>query len=134
MTVDPGPCPSCGSPNRPGSRFCARCGAHYPPPRRPAPLGPRYWPLRIQVDPLDQMPRRDIRWVLIVLGIAFIILAILLLVVSSIVSSVVPSSSTGCSAPPCPNVDPGVWFDWIGLPFLALGIVLLGVGLWWAVR
>jgi len=129
--VDAGPCRFCGSTNRPGSRFCSRCGGRYLAPRPQAPLGPRYTSLRLQVDPLEPAPQRDIRWILIVLGIAFVVVGVLLLAVASIVSDAV---SAGCSSSPCASLDPGPWFDWMGLPFLGLGIVLLAVGLWWAFR
>ncbi|MCI4361202.1 MAG: hypothetical protein L3J91_05815, partial [Thermoplasmata archaeon] len=92
-------------------------------------MGPRYSPVRFQVDPLSPPPQRDPRYVLIVLGIAFVIVAVLLLVVSAIVSSAVSAGSTGCMGGTCPNVDPGPWLAWIGLPFLALGIVFLIGGL-----
>lgn len=98
------------------------------------PIGPRYAPVWFQVDPVSPTPRRDLRWVLIVLGIAFLLVAILLLAVGAIVSSVVPATPVGCSGSSCPTADPGLWFDWLGTPFLVLGIVLLALGLWWALR
>ncbi len=97
-------------------------------------LGPRYTPLRFQVDPMMPPPRRDLRWVMIVLGIAFVIVGLLLLVVGAIVTSAVSLGSSGCSPSPCPLADPGTWLEWIGLPFLALGILLAGTGFWWALR
>lgn len=68
---------------------------------------------------------------LIVTGIGLTIAGTLLLVVGSIVSSAVGAATSGAtsSAP-----DPGVWIEWIGVPFLALGLVFLGLGLWWALR
>ena len=80
------------------------------------------------------MPRRDVRWILIVSGVALTILGVLLLVVGAIVSSAVAAGSRGCSGPACTNVDPGVWLEWTGAPFLALGLGLLLLGVWWAIR
>ena len=115
----------------PGARFCPQCGGRYRPTPAQAPLGPRYSGLRFQVDPIYPPPRRDIRWVLIVLGISFLVVGILFLAVAALVSGAV---SAGCGSPTCSNVDPGPWFDWVGLPFLGLGVAFLVTGLWWALR
>ena len=80
---------------------------------------------------MNPPPRRDVRWIMIVLGICLVILAILLLSVGAIVSSAV---SGGCGSSSCSTIDPGLWFDWLGLPILALGSVLLIGGIWWAIR
>ena len=128
------PCRFCGSVNAPRSRFCSQCGSRYPERPVSAPIGPGFPPVWFQEDPVSPTPRRDVRWTLIVLGIAFLIVAILLLAIGAIVSSVVPAGSASCGAPPCSSVDPGLWFDWLGTPFLVLGIVLLALGLWWALR
>ncbi|WP_323135541.1 zinc ribbon domain-containing protein, partial [Streptomyces beihaiensis] len=45
------PCPSCGTPNQPGRRFCRRCAAELRPAAKPAPLPwwRTVWPLRRRV-------------------------------------------------------------------------------------
>ncbi|WP_307784859.1 zinc ribbon domain-containing protein [Streptomyces sp. MBT70] len=45
------PCPSCGTPNPPGRRFCRRCAAELTPVAKPAPLPwwRTVWPLRRKV-------------------------------------------------------------------------------------
>lgn len=71
---------------------------------------------------------------MIVLGIALVLAGVLFLTVGSIVSDAIAAGSQGCSSGHCPTVDPGAWIDWIGIPFLAIGILLLAIGLWWALR
>lgn len=128
-----GPCSRCGTRNPPGSRFCSHCG-------RPlaadagAPTGPgllsAWWP----VDPSASLPGRDIRYVLIVLGIALVLVGILLLVAGAVISSALAAGASGCVGSGCASVDPGVWFEWFGLPLLVLGIGLVAAGILWALR
>jgi hypothetical protein len=127
-------CRACGFTNPLINRYCGQCGRPLPSPAPPAPLGPSYTPLRLQIDPLSPPPRRDVRWVLIVLGIAFVIVGVLFFVVGALVSSVLAGGAGGCGPGSCPGVDPGPWFIGIGLPFLVLGVALLSLGLWWALR
>ncbi|MCI4345987.1 MAG: zinc ribbon domain-containing protein [Thermoplasmata archaeon] len=129
-----GTCPSCGDPVPAGYRYCGQCGTRCFPTNENVPLGPRYWGFRFQVDPSVPPPRRDVRYVLIVVGFALTILAVLLFVVSAIVSDAISAGAAACTHPPCTPVDPGSWFAWIALPFLSLGIALLAVGLWWGLR
>jgi hypothetical protein len=88
------------------------------------PWGPRYPGLRLQIDPLDPPPRRDVRWILITLGAAFLIIGGFLLAVGALVEGVVPRGGP----------DPGLWLAWSGAPFLVLGSIFFGVGLVWALR
>jgi hypothetical protein len=66
---------------------------------------------------------------MIVFGIALTIVAVLLIAASAIVSDAVSAGSSGCTSNACPSLDPGPWFDYIGLPLLALGVGLLVLGL-----
>jgi hypothetical protein len=86
--------------------------------------GPRYTGLRFQIDPLVPPPRRDVRWILITLGAAFLVVGGFLLGAGALVESVVPRAAP----------DPGLWLAWFGAPFLLLGGVFFGVGLIWAIR
>lgn len=90
-------------------------------------MGPPYW-WRLQIDPMSPMPGRDVRYVMIVTGIALTILGLLLLAVSAIITDAI-SAAAGPLV-----VDPGPWFSWIALPFLGVGIALLVVGVWWGLR
>ena len=100
-------------------------------------MGPRCSPLRFQVDPLSPQPQRDPQYVLIVLGIAFVIVAVLLLVSLGHREQRGLGGLNGVHGADVPERGPpGPWLAWIGLPFLAwpLGIVFLIGGLWWALR
>jgi hypothetical protein len=97
-------------------------------------MGRPYWGWRFQIDPMSPAPRRDVRYVMIVTGIAMTILALLLLAVSAIISDAISLGTGSCATPPCSAVDPGPWFAWIALPFLLLGVALLVVGVWWGIR
>jgi hypothetical protein len=78
---------------------------------------------------MDPPPRRDVRYVLIVLGAALLLMGLLLVAVSAIVSDALSIGSGACAAP-CPG-DPSAWILWLGLPFLGTGLFLLGLGLLW---
>ena len=80
---------------------------------------------------MDPAPRRDPRWAMITTGIALTIAGALILGVAAVISGVI---GAGCGGGACAAVDPGAWFAWLGLPFLAVGLVLLGLGFWWGVR
>ena len=83
---------------------------------------------------MDPPPRRDIRWIMIVLGISFLIVAGLFLALGAVVGSVLSGRSSSCPGPGCGSSGPATWLEWFGVPFLVLGLVLVGLGLWWALR
>lgn len=115
-----------------GDRFCPQCGLRLAPPPSAIPQGWRYTALRFQIDPMNPPPLRDVRYTMIVAGIALTVLAVLLLVVASIVTGA--TSAAPCSGASCSRPDIGSWFTWAALPMLAVGAILFGVGLWWGLR
>ena len=128
--MTPEPCRFCGVVNAAGSRYCRRCGRALPGPIG-VPLGGRFTALRFQVDPVWPPPRRDIRYVLIVLGVGLVIAGSLMLGISAVVAGAL---SVGCAGPVCGSAGPSGWLEWLGIPMLVVGVVLAGLGLWWALR
>ena len=71
---------------------------------------------------------------MITVGIAMLVLGVLLLSVAAIVGGALSLSAPSCGSSPCETPDIAGWFTWAGVPFLTLGVALLGLGLWWTFR
>lgn len=87
-----------------------------------------------QVDPMNPPPLRDIRWSMIVTGIALAIVGVIFLSLGALVAGALSAAGAGCLGSSCTGPDVGGWFTWFDLPFLALGVVLFLVGLWWGLK
>ncbi len=113
------PCPTCGTLNPAGSRFCGACGTRFRVERPPTTLG-RYTGLRFQVDPTEPPPARDARWVALVVGASLAVVGAFLVAVDSIASAASPGAGT-------PVLEYVLLIP--GLALLASGLVLAVVAL-----
>ena len=127
-------CTNCGQRVPLGDRFCPQCGMRRLPPVTAAPQGRRYWGLLWQVDPMNPPPVRDVRYTMIVAGIALLILGVLVLGVGALVGAALSVAGPSCPASGCAGLDVGSWFTWFGLPLLGVGVLLFVVGLWWGLK
>lgn len=127
-------CDSCGTSNAAGSRFCRECGLPLTGNTSPIFNAPRYTALRWQIDPMDPPPRRDRRWMMIVLGGALLVVGVFLLGTAAIVGAALSVGAPNCGpGPSCYSLSPGVWFEWASVPFLLVGGSLLALGAWRAI-
>ena len=113
------PCPTCGTLNPAGSRFCGACGARFRVDRPPAIWG-RYTGLRFQVDPTDPPPARDARWVALVVGASLAVVGAFLVAVDSIATAAAPGAGSAL-------LEEVLLIP--GLALLAVGILLAVVAL-----
>ncbi len=111
-------CPVCGSSIADGSRYCERCGSRIPERFRPIPVG-RYPFPRVQVDPGEDLPYIEARWVFLVLGVSLAVAGGFLLLVDGIVSAAAGGRSLFVDV-----------FEIPGVALLVVGAALLIVGLW----
>ncbi|HLM90583.1 MAG TPA: hypothetical protein VK424_00780 [Thermoplasmata archaeon] len=118
-------CPTCGSPNPEKSAYCGRCGVRIPDARRSARSVGRFTALRFQVDPTDPPPERDVRWLILILGICSVIVSVFLLAVYSIVSAATSGSGFPCGGGPESSPCTGSLVDYL---FLVPGLALLAIG------
>jgi hypothetical protein len=117
-------CPVCGIPNPEGSTFCGSCGSRIPARFRYRFVG-RFNPPRIQVDPTLDPPRRDARWVALVLGVCCFVIAGFLLVVYTLVDAATSTSGSTCGAGPGSSPCTGPIFEYL---FLIPAVALLAIG------
>jgi hypothetical protein len=129
-------CPWCGSANPEGSLYCGRCGGRIPGPREPPRTLGQYSPLRLQVDPGLEPPPRDVRWVLIMIGVAAVFLAAMFLIVGSLLTQVTSTPNGGCSqgSVPCAGLNVGPGFTWAGVVLLVAGAAAIVYGVVRALR
>ncbi len=117
-------CPVCGSAIPEQSTRCERCGSRIPAPRGGRILG-RYSSLRLQIDPTDPPPERDVRWPILVLGFCCLVVSGLLLLVYEILSVVTSHSGPSCGGGPDPSPCLSTVTEYA---FLAPALVLLAIG------
>jgi hypothetical protein len=129
------PCPVCGSLNPMTAAYCGACGKRMPVEPPPILLN-RVTGLRFQIDYVDPPPRRDARWVGLVLGIALAVVGGLFLLVDSIVTGAL--STTNCASGGMNNPCGGPLFEYLfllpGLAMLMIGVAIVVVALLATVR
>jgi hypothetical protein len=81
--------------------------------------------LRIQIDPTEPPPPRYGRWVLLVLGIAFVVLGVLLLAVYGIVGDALHAGGGGCASGASSDGCVSPVFEYV---FFVPGLILLALG------
>jgi hypothetical protein len=117
-------CPVCGSTIPEQSARCERCGSRIPAPRAGRILG-RYSALRLQIDPTDPPPERDVRWPILVLGVCCLVVSGFLLLVYEILNVVVSPSASPCGGGPDPSPCLSTVTEYV---FLTPALVLLAIG------